>query len=44
MDHVIPLSKGGKHLPSNVVPACASCNSSKGNNLNWEPKVFRREG
>lgn len=28
-DHVIPLSKGGKHTMDNVVPACKSCNSSK---------------
>lgn len=30
MDHVIPLSKGGKHSANNVVPACQHCNSSKG--------------
>ena len=29
MDHVVPLSRGGKHTKSNVVPACRSCNSSK---------------
>jgi len=29
MDHVIPLSKGGKHSKENVVPACRSCNCSK---------------
>lgn len=28
-DHVIPLSKGGLHHPSNIVPACQPCNSSK---------------
>jgi 5-methylcytosine-specific restriction endonuclease McrA len=31
LDHVIPLSKGGKHSADNVVPACAHCNKSKGN-------------
>lgn len=29
MDHIIPLSKGGRHAPGNVTPACAPCNSEK---------------
>lgn len=29
MDHVIPLSRGGRHAIGNVVPACAPCNLSK---------------
>ncbi len=29
MDHVTPLSKGGKHTARNVVPACRSCNAKK---------------
>lgn len=28
-DHVIPLSKGGTNCPSNLRPACHSCNASK---------------
>lgn len=28
-DHVLPISKGGSHHPSNVVIACARCNRSK---------------
>ncbi|MDB4875733.1 MAG: hypothetical protein JWM41_2179 [Gemmatimonadetes bacterium] len=30
MDHVIPISRGGSHTRENVVPACRSCNSKKG--------------
>lgn len=29
MDHVIPVSRGGRHAIGNLVPACLSCNSSK---------------
>lgn len=29
IEHVVPISKGGPHLLSNIVPACTSCNSSK---------------
>lgn len=28
-DHVIPLSRGGRHSIGNLLPACASCNRSK---------------
>jgi len=30
VDHVVPLSRGGAHDVSNVVPACINCNSKKG--------------
>lgn len=30
LDHVIPLSQGGHHTLSNVVPACPTCNARKG--------------
>lgn len=30
-DHVLPLSRGGNHTISNIVPACGYCNRSKGN-------------
>lgn len=29
-DHLVPVAEGGETTQSNVVPACGSCNSSKG--------------
>src|SRR4051794_6630564 len=29
LDHVVPLARGGKSQPGNMVPACAECNRSK---------------
>ena len=29
-DHITPLSKGGAHTLSNIIPACQKCNSKKG--------------
>jgi len=29
MDHIIPLSRGGKASRNNVVPACKECNNKK---------------
>jgi 5-methylcytosine-specific restriction endonuclease McrA len=29
LDHVVPLSRGGRDVLSNVVPACAACNLAK---------------
>jgi 5-methylcytosine-specific restriction endonuclease McrA len=29
MDHVVPLSRGGKSRKGNIVPACKSCNNKK---------------
>ena len=29
MDHVVPLSRGGKSKKGNIVPACKACNSKK---------------
>jgi len=33
LDHVHPLSRGGAHVPGNVVLACAKCNRLKGDLL-----------
>jgi len=33
LDHVIPLSKGGRNSSENVVPACLNCNAKKRDKL-----------
>ncbi len=38
LDHVIPISKGGKTHWNNIVAACNPCNSRKGNKTNIKPK------
>jgi 5-methylcytosine-specific restriction endonuclease McrA len=37
-DHCVPLSRGGAHHISNVVPSCARCNYRKGTRTAW-PKT-----
>lgn len=41
-DCALPLSRGGRHTRSNVVPACRSCNASESNEevTSW----MRRKG
>lgn len=29
MDHIIPVSRGGRHSIGNLIPACGRCNSAK---------------
>jgi 5-methylcytosine-specific restriction endonuclease McrA len=44
LDHVVPLSKGGRSCWENVVTACVPCNSRKGNRTPVEAgiAIFRR--
>jgi 5-methylcytosine-specific restriction enzyme A len=41
MDHIVPISRGGKSTKNNVVPACKSCNTHKKQLLpmEWEAYV-----
>lgn len=41
-DHLTPLSRGGTHLPDNLVPACEHCNKSKGAKTEEEFMEYRR--
>lgn len=42
LDHIIPLSKGGLHVPSNVQTLCRACNSNKSNKLIGQASLFGR--
>jgi 5-methylcytosine-specific restriction endonuclease McrA len=45
LDHLLPLSRGGNNLISNLVLSCASCNQAKGDmdwTEYWQTQEFRR--
>ena len=44
MDHVVPLSRGGKSKKGNIVPACKECNNKKRSLLpiEWEEYLKSR--
>ena len=35
IDHIMPISKGGKTEPGNLQTLCRNCNIRKGNNIEW---------
>lgn len=42
-DHIIPLSRGGRHSIGNLLPACEGCNLSKGSStlMEWRLRKLR---
>lgn len=40
MDHVVPISRGGKTTKGNVVPACKACNNAKKQLLPMEWEAY----
>lgn len=42
IDHITPISRGGRHSIGNFLGACGSCNSSKNNKLLVEYRRFQR--
>lgn len=43
IDHVIPVSKGGKSSFENCVAACQDCNNKKGNKLPSEARMYLKK-
>ena len=41
VDHIIPVSRGGKDTESNVQITHVWCNNQKGDLLPWQDKIFR---
>lgn len=35
-DHFIPVNRGGRSDPENIVASCGPCNMSRGDKLPWE--------
>ena len=42
-EHVIPISRGGRHSAGNILPACPRCNGSKKAKLLTEWRISGRE-
>ncbi len=43
LDHVIPLSRGGKSTKNNCVPSCKPCNADKGHLFSVEKTLLKME-
>ena len=43
MDHIVPLSRGGRSTPGNIAVSCKDCNTQKKDHLPVEWLVFDRD-
>lgn len=43
IDHVVPITKGGKTIPANLTLSCFACNRAKGNKTPFQFLRYRRE-
>ncbi|QAY17349.1 HNH endonuclease [Gordonia phage IDyn] len=41
IDHVVPISRGGRHTIGNIVPACPRCNYQKHNRTVMEWRIWK---
>ena len=39
-DHIVPVSRGGRHAIGNLIPACRACNRGRGSCLAIEWKRY----
>ena len=43
MDHIVPISRGGKSVKGNVVPCCKTCNTQKRQLLPLEWETYMKK-
>ena len=43
MDHIVPISRGGKTTKGNVIPACKECNNKKKQLLPMEWEDYMKD-
>ncbi len=43
MDHIVPISRGGRSTKGNVIPACKTCNTKKKQLLPMEWEAYLKD-